>query len=527
MLSALTNNGPKCHLNVSEVGPNFGPMKLAATTIRSSLPLVVLAVLLLVAARAAQAQTETVLYNFTGGSDGGSPNSHLTSDAAGNLYGTTFGGGAFLVGTVFELSPNGGGGWSETVLHSFGGGNSDGYLPNYSYVIFDKAGNLYGTAYAGGRYGCGVVFELSPAGASWTETLLYNFKDKQDGCFPINGLIMDPAGNLYGRTERLNGVTRGNAAVFELSFVGGEWTENVIYRHEDQNSAGLTMDAAGNLFGVESDLAFELSPNKNGGWTKSTFGTFSSAAEGTPVLDTAGNLYGTTTESANNEGTVYELSPGKKGKWTETTLYSFDGGSGGAIQPWAGIVFDAAGNIYGTTVAGGSSDDGTVFELVDPVGTGSYTEKILWSFNGTDGSGPVDSLILDTAGNLFGTTTGGGPSGYGVVFEVTRPYGVVSPTALNFGQVAVGQTSSPQDVSLKNTGTSELAVSAISISGDFVITVNHCANGVKPETHCNVYVTFNPQALGSETGTLTFVDNASNSPQTVSLTGTGVNAHPK
>ncbi len=634
MLSPGTSSSTTGPWNISDAGPRFDSTKLATVIIRAALTLAVLAALLLIAALPAQAQSETVLYNFTGGSDGANPQSSLTFDGAGNLYGTTYSGGLFAYGTVFELSPNGIGGWNETVLYSFTGG-ADGGSPSYANVIFDSVGNLYGTAYSGGANGYGVVFELSPVGASWTETVLYSFANTPDGANPVNGLIMDPAGNLYGKT--LYG-GQGDGIVFELSPSAGGWTEQVIYAAAaEATHAGLTMDAAGNIFGTTYSTVFELSPNGNGGWNPTVIHTFAGFpidgidAEGTPVLDQAGNLYGTTYAGGAFHdhywpalGTVYKLSPEKKGKWREEILHSFlySGDS-----PIAGIVFDAAGNIYGTTeYSHDLNSPGIVYELA--AASKNRVLKRLWPccYYGGGLEHPYGALTLDSAGHLYGTTNGGGSTGNGIVFGVNLsptvttitlsssanpstygqavtftalvssiagappdgetvsfmrgktvlgtgslsgdsasfttsmlelgttsvramysgdlnflgstsntvkqvvnggthqgPYGVVSPTALNFGQVVVGQTSPPQRVSLTNIGDSELTVSDISISADFAITVNYCANGVKPETHCDVYVTFTPQAVETESGSLTFVDNASNSPQTVSLTGTGLN----
>lgn len=383
----------------------------------SGLTLAVLSVLVLIDARPAHAQTETVLYNFAGGSDGAVPFSRLASDGAGNFYGTTYFGGAFGAGTVFELSPDGHGGWYEKVLYSFDGGTHGGN-PWLSYVIFDKAGNLYGTACTGGANGHGVVFELSPVGKRWKETVLHSFTDTMDDALPVNGLIMDAAGNLYGATFY--------GAVFELSPSGGHWTEQVIYDFATNLHAGLTMDAAGNIFGATFRYVFELSPNGGGVWNPDVIYNFTgppkdgSNPDDTLVLDQAGSLYGTTTAGgASNNGTVFKMSHGKNG-WTERILYSFKGvrkndGSG----PFAGIVFDAKGNIYGATQSGGKHGDGTVFELAAPVGKGKYVEKVLWSFSGADGHAPFADLILDSAGNLYGTTTAGGSSNNGVVFEVT------------------------------------------------------------------------------------------------------------
>ncbi len=428
MESAGTKRGAQGPSNISDAGPRFGSTKLAAAITCALLLLVVLAALVLIGALPAQAQTETVLHNFAGDPDGAYPISNLTSDGAGNFYGTTMGGGLGY-GTIFELSPNGSGGWNETVLYSFCSAPNcaDGANPYYSPVIFDRVGNLYGTAAYGGANGDGVVFELSLVGGSWTETVLYSFCSQSgctDGANPATGPIMDPAGNLYGTTF--------SGAVFELSPSAGGWTEQVIYAVETSD-AGLTMDAAGNIFGVSDSTVFELSPNGNRGWNPTVIQALCGVkhpcgAEGTLVFDQAGNLYGTSWFAGNPAcdypygcGTVFKLSPKKNGKWTEKILYSFKSKGGEDNSPWAGIVFDAAGNIYGTTVASvGKYSAGTVYELVAPAGARkSYKEKILWSFTGPDGYRPLGSLILDSASNLYGTTILGGSNGVGVVFEVT------------------------------------------------------------------------------------------------------------
>ncbi len=423
----------KGRLNFCDAGTRFGSTKLPVA-VRCALTLTVLCALLIVVAHPAQAQTGTVLYNFTGGHDGGTPSSNLLSDGAGNFYGTTEGGGLGGRqggGTVFEISPNGSGGWNETVLYAFCSlpNCTDGSNPTYAPLMFDSAGNLYGTARGGGAHGYGVVFELSPTGGSWTETVLYSFANNPDGANPIQGLIADQEGNLYGLA--VAGGSSGWGVVFELSPSGGGWSEQVIYTFEaqiDVNYAGLTMDTAGNIFGAayHPGKVFELSPNGNGGWTWTVIYTFAGGPkdgdlpQGTPVFDRAGNLYGTTQFGGpKNIGTVYRLRPGPNGKWKEKILHYFKGGAEDGSEPSAGIVFDAAGNMYGTTVGGGASGAGTVFELAAPVDHGSYEKKLLWSLDRTDGNAPFGSLILDSAGNLYGTATAGGSRNAGVVFEVT------------------------------------------------------------------------------------------------------------
>src|SRR5260370_6247130 len=390
--------------------------------------LLLMALALLFAAHPAQAQTETVLYNFTGGRDGNDPFSGLTSDGAGNFYGTTvLVNGQSGDGTVFELSPNGSGGWNEPTIYTFPGGLS-GFSP-YGNVILDSAGSLYGTLYCGGAYNFGVVLELSRVGTSWTETVLYSFAGGTDGATPVSGLIMDPAGNLYGTTR--SGGSNSVGTVFELSKSGGGWTERVIYSpaHKFNSSnytPALTMDAAGNIFGASYTTVFRLSPNGHGGWNPTALHTFPGSyfADSTPVLDQVGNVYGTTYNGGvYNAGTVSMPSLGKTGTWTSMTLHAFGSGQDGAYS-FGGVVLDAARNIYGTTLCGGQFDAGTVFASLAQVRIGSYKEKVLWSFNSTDGFAPSGRLILDSAGNLYGTTDGGGNGypfryGYGVAFELT------------------------------------------------------------------------------------------------------------
>jgi uncharacterized repeat protein (TIGR03803 family) len=323
----------------------------------------------------AQAQTlpaaawmEKVLHNFNNnGTDGYYPRASLISDAAGNLYGTTIYGSTYGWGTVFELTPTTGGGWTEQVLHSFGNG-TDGGEPRAS-LIFDAAGNLYGTTYGGGIYchsigGCGTVFELTlTAGGNWTEAVLYNFGSfTDDGYEPSASLIFDAAGNLYGTTQF--GGIHGWGTVFELTpTTGGGWSEQVLLN----------------------------------------FGTGGAFPQAGLIFDAAGNLYGTTSEGGTNIGTVFELTPNVGGGWTETVLHNFGSGTDGSY-PYAGLIFDAAGNLYGTTQYGGTYNScsggcGTVFELT-PTAGGKWTEQVLLNFNGTGGANPYAGLIFDAAGHL-------------------------------------------------------------------------------------------------------------------------------
>jgi uncharacterized repeat protein (TIGR03803 family) len=306
---------------------------------------------------------ESVLYSFTGGSDGASPQSCPISDKTGNLYGTTEGGGVYGYGVVFKLAPGG----KETVLHSFTGGADGGYP--FANLVADASGNLYGTTVEGGDDGLGVVFRVATDG---TETVLYSFAGG-DGAYPRAGLVMDKAGNLYGTTE--GGGAQGLGVVFE---VGSGGTEKVLHS-----------------FAGGSDGATPVA---------------------SVILDKKENLYGTTLGGgASDEGTVFRIS--RKGK--EVVLHSFTGGSDGS-EPFAGVVEKDA-YLYGTTFEGGASGFGTVFKLPSKGGN----DTVLYSFTGGSDGGFPDGTVLDQGGNLFGTTSAGGDpgctagEGCGVVFEIT------------------------------------------------------------------------------------------------------------
>ncbi|HVN07199.1 MAG TPA: choice-of-anchor tandem repeat GloVer-containing protein, partial [Bryobacteraceae bacterium] len=299
---------------------------------------------------------EKVLYGFTGGSDGQYPESGVVGDSAGNLYGTTYGGGASGSGLVYKLDSAG----HQTVLHSFTN-NPDGALPNGK-LIRDAAGNLYGTTFVGG-WGVGTVYRLDAAGQ---ETVLYNFTGGADGSGPIAGVVRDAAGNLYGTT--FYGGAYGKGVVYELDTSGHE---TVLY-----SFAGWT-DGNGPSAGV--------------------------------VLDAAGNLYGTTQNGGMwGEGVVYKLDT----NGLETVLYSFTGGADGGYP--SGLFRDPAGNLYGTTSQGGIGNYGVVYKL-DTAGH----QTVLYTFTGgTDGRSPDAGLIADPAGNLYGTAGYGGAKSSGVVFKI-------------------------------------------------------------------------------------------------------------
>jgi uncharacterized repeat protein (TIGR03803 family) len=388
---------------------------------------------------------EKVLFSFNG-TDGSGPTADLIFDAAGNLYGTA-GGGEYGAGTVFELTPTAGGGWTETVLHNFGNG-TDGAYPSGG-LVFDAAGNLYGTTPDGGTYscfgggGCGTVFELTPtAGGGWAEQVLYSFGSGTDGTAPYGALVFDAAGDLYGTTSEGGTYScfggGGCGTVFELTpAAGGSWTEQVLHNFNGvtdgyQPVAGLIFDAAGNLYGTTAGggpggTVFELTPTGDGNWTEEVLHTFGIGTDGAVptaalVFDAAGNLYGTTYHGGTNNscvytgcGTVFELTY-SGGTWWYQVLHNFGSGSDG-YWPQANLIVDAAGNLYSTTFQGGTHGEGTVFE-VTPGSGGRWTEQVLHSFNGADGYWPWAGLIFDAAGNLYGTTNRGGAYEAGTIFEL-------------------------------------------------------------------------------------------------------------
>jgi len=417
MRLAVTN----CGLKVSHVA-----------VLRGALTLAVLSALLMFAVHPAQAQTESVLYNFTGTPDGANPYSTLTFRGP-NIFGTTYNGGQYGFGTVFELKPNGSGGWNESVLYSFCPASpscADGQNPTFTKVVFDAKGNLYGTTFSGGSLGNGVVFELSPSGSTWNYSVIYNFAGQPDAANPINGLVIDSKSNLYGTSY--NGGGGGNGAVFELSPTGsGTWTEQVILSIPT-SFAGLAMDASGNLYGTTNTTVFKLQPNGSGGWFMSTLFTFSAQLQGvtpngTPFVDGTGNIYGTTvTGGKNNLGVVYKLVKGSTGKYTEKILYSF--GNNGT-QPYGGVVVDSALNVYGATTAGGKNGAGIVYMLAFN-GT-AYQERSLQAFIGVNGAVSYSTLLLDGGNYLYGTTFGGGSSGEGSVFEVNPHASTTTTTCVS------------------------------------------------------------------------------------------------
>ena len=488
------------------------------------------------------AQQDLVTHSFGNGNDGQKPYASLISDSTGNLYGTTSTDGMYGKGTVFEVSPNG----TETMLHNFGSGN-DGQTP-LGNAIFDSAGNLYGTTSGGGIFGNGTVFELSPNGI---ETVLYNFGNGGDGQNPSAGLIFDTSGNLYGTT--VNGGAFGSGTVFELSPNGaGGWTETGLYSFGSNGPSdglnpdgGLIFDSSGNLYGTTvhggafgGGTVFELLLNPHGCCRESPVYSFGSGMDGANpyagvIFDSLGNLYGTTANGgANSEGTAFELSPNGGGGWMEAFLYGFGSGMDGA-NPFSTLVFDNSGNLYGTTTNGGLYSNGTVFEL-SPSNHGCCRESLVYSFeNGNDGRNPYAGLLFNASGNLYGTTVSGGVFGGGTVFGLTPGFAPVVelflyPASMDFGLQGVDAPNTPQKATLTNYGIAPLRITSIAITGadngDFSES-NDCPIiplSLLPGDHCQMTVVFSPIGSGMRNADLTITDSVPTSPQMVPLTGIGV-----
>ena len=399
----------------------------------------------------------------------------LILDAAGNLYGTTQYGGSHQWGSIFELTPNQDGTWKENVLYNFGSlpNIADGAAPSAT-LLFDAAGNLYGTTYYGGLiqcqggwgYGCGTVFKLTHnANGTWTESVLYTFPGDASGSGP-GKLITDRLGNFYGVAvaDGLMGCLPngwdgwdGCGVVFKLTLAeDGTWSQSVLYSFTGSTdgaapAGGMTIDAAGNLYGTTwaggltgctggttygCGVVFKLAENSDGTWTETvlhTFGKWIDSRDGSSpdadlIIDAAGDLYGTASMGGSKGcGVVFKLSPTST-RWTESVLHTFGmwPNSRDGCDPAAGLIFDAAGNLYGTTVDGGGgigcSSCGVVFKLT-PTSTG-WKETVLHHFGAwaksRDGAFPEAGLVMDSAGNLYGTTVSGYPISRGDVFEITQ-----------------------------------------------------------------------------------------------------------
>jgi len=437
------------------------PLQSGIWILRLSLGITVglaLAVVLTAATPSAQAQY-TVLHNFSGEpGDGANPFAGLTIDSRGNLYGTTVHGGTTGYGEVFMLKRSGST-FTFNPLYSFTGGG-DGAGP-YARVVFGPSGALYGTAAAGGDQGChygewkgcGTVFSLRPPATAcktalcpWTQSLLYTFTGSPDGGEPQGDLKFDAAGTIYGTTV-LGGIgpDKGLGTIYHLSPSGGGWSEEILYQAPGEDIGGypydgVVFDTFGNLYGVfaaygptGAGAVYQLTPSGSS-WSESTIGGFLDAntdgnvPEGGLIIDQAGNLYGTTTNAGSEGGgTVFQLMP-PGGSWTFSVLYSLANGPEGGTEngPEAKLAMDAAGNLYGTTVRDGKYGYGSVFKLTPPYGQQNYTPLYDFCLDApvcSDGAHPISNVSLHYTNGvvdaLYGTASAGGSQGHGVVWEIT------------------------------------------------------------------------------------------------------------
>ena len=393
------------------------------STVLSSLLTVIL--LAATVCQPAQSQTYKVIYNFTGqGNDGATPYGGPTLDSSGNLYGTTYLGGTSGNGTVYRLSPQGSS-WTFTSLYNFKG-VPDGSGPAFGSLVIGGNRALFGTTEGGGDFGTAFAICACPG----REIVVHRFGQGTDGAQPIGGVVPDSRGNIYGTTSL--GGAYGNGTVFEAKRTGQQtWNESAIYSFTGGTDAinpvaGVSLDAEGNLYGTApaggangNGAVFKLTRSSSG-WTETVLYSFQGQSDGQNpvggvVVDSSGNLYGTTFDGGiNGGGTVYEMSP-SGGGWTFTVLYSFTGGYGG---PYNKLAFDAKGNIYGITNGEGANGLGSVFKLTP--GNSGWTFTDLYDFpGGGNGASPYGSVAVDSLGNVFGTAAVGGSSNQGLVFEIT------------------------------------------------------------------------------------------------------------
>ena len=395
-----------------------------------------LLLLLSLAIAPAPAQTFQVLHSFTGQGDGGHSYAGLVIDQAGNLYGTTYDFGSAGYGVVFKLAHHNGA-WTLAPLYTFQGG-VDGQNPKAN-VVFGPDGSLYSTTWQGGTNGGGTVFKLQPSATachsalcSWTKNDIHDFGGLPDGGLPVGTLLFDHAGNIYGVTE--NGGTNDDGTVYELTHSSGGWTHTVLYGEVGGSPmSGVVFDQAGKLYGttlIGGELGYgsvyQLA-HFGSGWTYNTLTSFEDDGDGVEpvggvIFDAAGNLYGGTSGGGDNGGgTVFEMT-GSGGSWTLTNLYELPLGLFGVM---ASLAMDAHGDLYGATEDEGAYGYGSVFKLTRSDNGWVYTD--LYDFTGgSDGAYPVGNVTLDGNGNIYGTAGNGGLQqcpgyypGCGTVWEIT------------------------------------------------------------------------------------------------------------
>ena len=377
--------------------------------------------------QATQAQTLTVLHSFSAsqnGAGGSAPFAGVTFDQQGRIYGTTYYGGGHGDGVVYRLVREGEG-WILSPIYSFGSQPHDGILP-YARVVFGPDGLLYGTTSYGGAEGYGTVFSLQPPATAckvalcpWLETTLYSFTNGADGGYPQFGdLIFDQAGNMYGTTY--GGGTSGEGVVFKLTRSNSGWAESVIWNFGGSSGCcpygGMIFDSAGNLYGTTVGTVYELSPTQSG-WNETKLYSFTgengSGAGG--LIMAHGDLFGITGGVDGGIAAVYELTP-QDGSWSFSLLQNFGSQYTAPVAP---PTFDSQGNLYGPLVFGGNDGGGEIFKLT-PTGN-FWVYSPFYQFDNCRGNGcnPIGAVTFDASGNMYGTTFDGGTDGGGTVWEVT------------------------------------------------------------------------------------------------------------
>jgi len=380
----------------------------------------------------ATASTTDVIFSFEE-NNGEYADTDLDVDSAGNIFGTTVIGGSHGSGTVFQLSstPTG---WTQSVLYNFTGG-ADGGEP-YKGVTVDRQGNLYGTAVTGGsgacEGGCGVVYRLTNSGGTWKQRVIHSFTGGDDGSGPGARVTVDRSGNIYGMTP--TGGLYGLGTIYKIHRNAGTWDFQVIHTFTggadgSSGSAGRMLFLNGRLYGAATTggnygagVVFELTPTPVGEWSFRTLYAFHGQPDGSfpygALLRAAsGKFYGTTYYGGQNGiGSVYELTPRATGEWSEKVIYSFQSGSDGN-SPISNLVSDANGNLFGTTSEGGLGS-GVIFKLT-PNGS-QWTESIVHAFSGSpDGGFSYNGMVVDTFGNFYGATVHGGEDDDGCVYKFT------------------------------------------------------------------------------------------------------------
>jgi len=411
----------------------------ASTMLRLRKALVLAAVALTLVSTALGQSKERVIHTFHGGKDGIGPEASPILDAAGNLYGTTYSGGSDGCvgngcGVVYELSPRTGGVWTEKVLHVFRFNGKDGVFPS-ARLTMDSVGNLYGTTVAGGSacggFGCGTVFRLSPNGdGTWKLKTLHSFNGA-DGEEIFSGPILGSDGNIYGTAYAGGTHGQGFGVVYQLSLnKDGTWTETVLHDFTGGKDGGgpgqLISDQTVSLYGTTANggaygngTVFELTQG-NGKWKEAALYNIKrdqrNLVASSVILDNGGGFYGTLVSvTMQTDGEIFQLKK-VNGRWKKTNIFTFNFSDGS--WPLPHLALDSTGNIFGSTEFGGSHDLGVVYEL-SPT-KGGWKQRVLHEFvGGKDGNTPSDGVVLDSPGNVYGTTISGGSSGLGVVFQIT------------------------------------------------------------------------------------------------------------